>query len=133
MLHKLKNWFSKSGDEQDYTIQLPKRQTASFILLADGIPVGTLSCEKGDWYFKYTDEFKQHTEEYNLITGFPDLEKTYKSEMLWPFFQVRIPGLKQPAIQEILKNEKIDKENEVELLKRFGQKTISNSYELKIA
>ena len=70
---------------------------------------------------------------YNRIIGFPDLDKTYKSELLWPFFQVRIPGLKQPAIQEILKNEKIDEFNEVQLLKRFGKKIIANPYELVMA
>jgi len=50
--------------------------------------------------------------------------------LLWPFFGIRIPGLKQPAIQEILRNENIETDNDVELLKRFGQKTISNPYEL---
>ncbi|KAK6033622.1 hypothetical protein OSTOST_00220 [Ostertagia ostertagi] len=45
---------------------------------------------------------------------------------------IRIPGLKQPAIQEILKREKIDSGNDIELLKRFGQKTISNPYELMV-
>jgi hypothetical protein len=35
-----------------------------------------------------------------------------------------------PAVQEIMAKEKIDKSNEVELFKRFGHQTISNSYEL---
>ena len=96
----------------------------------DTLCIGTLFCEKGDWYFKYAEDFKNHSDEYNLIVGFPDLNKTYKSNSLWPFFQIRIPGLKQPAIQEILKNEKIDQANEVALLKRFGEKTISNPYQL---
>jgi HipA-like protein len=92
-----------------------------------------LYCEKGEWYYKYADDFKSHSEEYNRIVGFPDLDKTYKSDSLWPFFQIRIPGLKQPAIQEILEKEKIDQANEVALLKRFGKKTISNPYELEMA
>ena len=44
--------------------------------------------------------------------------------------EARIPGLKQPAIKEILEKESIDKENEAALLVRFGRKTIANPYEL---
>lgn len=130
MLRKIINWFSKSGDNYEMQVQLPKDEEAKFILKVDGLRIGTLYCEKGEWYFKYTEEFKEHSNEYNRIVGFSDLNKTYKSDTLWPFFQIRIPGLKQPAIQEILEKEKIDKDNEVALLKRFGQKSISNPYEL---
>ena len=60
----------------------------------------------------------------------PDLDKVYKKETLWPFFLVRIPGLKQPAIKEIIEKENIDSQNEAALLKRFGKHSISNPYEL---
>ena len=130
MLRKIKNWFSKSDDDTELEVQLPKEEDAKFILTVDNIRIGMLYCDKGDWYFKYTEDFKDHSNEYNRIVGFPDLNKTYKSETLWPFFQIRIPGLKQPAIQEILENEKINKENEAAVLKRFGQKSISNPYKL---
>ena len=130
MLRKFINWFSKSDDELDMQVQLPKDEEAKFILMVDDIRIGVLYCEKSQWYFKYTDDFKSHSDVYNRITGFPDLNKTYQSDTLWPFFQIRIPGLKQPAVQEILEKENIDKANEVALLKRFGQRTITNPYEL---
>lgn len=123
-------WFCK-GDE-DVVLHLPEDETATFILMVDEIPVGILHCENGEWIFNYTKEFKKHINEYNLIIGFPDLNKKYHSHSLWPFFRIRIPGLKQPAIQEILEKEHIDKGNEVALLKRFGQKTIANPYELNL-
>ncbi|GAA4320894.1 HipA N-terminal domain-containing protein [Compostibacter hankyongensis] len=127
MIQKIMKWFNKEHEGQ--AAQLPKNESAQFLLNIDDIQVGTLYCENGEWCFKYSEDFKEHPD-YNRIVGFPDLNKTYKSEELWPFFQIRIPGLKQPAIREILEKEKIDKENEVELLKRFGKKTISNPYEL---
>ena len=130
MIRKFINWFSKSEDDFDLKVQLPKDEDAKFLLTVDNISIGTLYCEKAEWYFKYTDDFKTHSNEYHRIVGFPDLDKTYKSDSLWPFFQIRIPGLKQPQIQEILEKEKIDQLNEVALLKRFGKKTISNPYEL---
>jgi len=102
-----------------------------FLLKVDNIDVGTLHCENGEWEFKYTEEFKKHPE-YNRITEFSDLNKVYRNDTLWPFFQTRIPGLKQPAVIEILKDENIDIENEFQLLKRFGKKTISNPYQLEV-
>jgi HipA-like protein len=128
MLRKFFNLFSKSDD--DLKIELPKDENATFVLQVDGINIGFLHCDKGEWVFKYSDEFKTHSKEYNRIIGFPDLDKEYRSDSLWPFFQVRIPGLKQPAVQEILKQENIDESNEVALLKRFGLKTITDPYEL---
>jgi HipA-like protein len=133
MLRKLIHWFGKSEDEFEMQVQLPKAEEARFVLMVDNINVGILYCKAGEWFYKYTEDFKKHADEYNWITGFPDLDKTYQSDVLWPFFQIRIPGLKQPAIQEILEKEKIDKHNEAALLKRFGQYTIANPYKLIIA
>ncbi len=125
-------WFGK-GEDFEIQHSLPKDEEAKFILQVDDIRIATLSCKDGVWFFKYTDDFKVHSETYNHIVGFPDLNKTYHSDTLWPFFQVRIPGLKQPAVLEILAKEKIDQNNEVALLKRFGKRTITNPYELVLA
>lgn len=130
MLRKFKNWFSKNEDGFELQSQLPENEEAKFILKVDNINIGTLYCQNGEWFFKYTNDFKNHSQEYNRIIGFPDMDKTYQSDSLWPFFKIRIPGLKQPAIQEIIHNEKIDISNEVALLKRFGYKSISNPYHL---
>jgi hypothetical protein len=128
MINKIiKKLFSKTY--ADNSMYLPKEEVAKFTLKVDGIDLGNLSCKDGVWEFHYTDAFKMHNE-YNRIVGFPDLDKNYHSNTLWPFFRVRIPGLKQPAIKEIISNEHINANNEVELLKRFGRKTISNPYEL---
>jgi len=128
MINLIKRFFNKS---EDVVAHLPKNEKATFVLKVDGLPVGTLHCEDGEWEFKYTEDFK-HNQEYNKIIEFSDLNKIYRNETLWPFFQTRIPGLKQPAVQEIIKNEHIDEENEFELLKRFGKRTISNPYELEL-
>lgn len=130
MLGLLKKFFGK-GDEPIIT-HLPHEENATFELKVDKIKVGILHCENGEWQFRYTEEFKQHKDEYNRITGFPDLDKVYRDVTLWPFFQTRIPGLKQPAVKEILEKENIDVDNEAALLKRFGKKTISNPYELDL-
>lgn len=127
----LKVIFGKSLEDQ--AMVLPKSEKATFHLKVDGFVLGILKCEKGLWHFKYTDEFKSKADKYNRIIGFPDLSKEYISESLWPFFRIRIPGLKQPVIQEIIQKEHLDIENEAELLKRFGERTIANPYILNPA
>jgi HipA-like protein len=127
MLPFLKKFFSKS---EGVEAKLPLTEKDTFVLKVDDLDLGILQCENGEWLFHYTDEFKQHQDEYSRIIGFSDLNKEYKSHSLWPFFSIRIPGLKQPAIREILKEENIDEQNEAALLRRFGRKTIANPYEL---
>ena len=132
MLKNFKKMFSKSQEGAEIEIHLPANAKATFELKIDKVVVGKLLCEDGVWKFMYTDEFKELRNQYNHIAGFSNLDKVYSNETLWPFFQTRIPGLKQPAVKEILKNEKINETNELELLKRFGKKTISNPYELDL-
>jgi len=61
---------------------------------------------------------------------FPDVHKTYETSELWPFFKMRVPSLKQPSIRAIVGRERIDEHNQVELLRRFGRRTITNPFEL---
>jgi HipA-like protein len=132
MVKYIKNWFSKLDHESQIEIKLPRNVNATFDLKIDKVVIGQLHCENGQWQFKYTEEFKELRNHYNHIAGFSNLEKVYHNNTLWPFFQTRIPGLKQPAVKEILQNENINENNELELLKRFGKKTISNPYELEL-
>ena len=128
MLNLLKRLFNK--DEEGST-HFSVEGNAKFLLKVDQIVIGELYCQNGHWEFKYSEDFKKRSDEYNPIIGFSDLNKIYKNESLWPFFKIRIPGLKQPAVQEIIAREHLDKADEVQLLKRFGHKTISNPYELE--
>lgn len=113
-------------------LKTPADVHAEFILKYEDMTVGYLELKDGIWKFSYSEEFKEQ-DELRPIVQFPDKNKAYENEELWPFFTIRIPGLNQPAIQKILESENIDRTNEVELLKRFGKKTISNPYELVAA
>lgn len=126
MIKMFNKLFSKNEEEID--LVLPEEADGQMVLKLGNLIIGYLSCRNGEWTFKYSDEFKIQNE-YHKIIGFPELDEEYKSNDLWPFFRIRIPGLKQPAIREIIEKENIQT-NEFELLKRFGKKTISNPYEL---
>ena len=102
---------------------------AEFLLKYKDITVGTLRLHDGKWFFTYSDEFR-HQDELRPIVEFPDVYKPYRSESLWPFFQMRIPSPKQSSVQRVISDEQIQHDDEVKLLSRFGRLTIANPYEL---
>lgn len=103
-----------------------------FTLKINDLVIGYLSIEDKQWVYTYSDEFKAQ-DEYDRLTGFSDLNKVYRADVLWPFFKVRIPGLKQPMIRDIIKSENLDENNEAILLKRFGRLTMTNPYILDVS
>ena len=124
-----RNFFNKSSEEKVVVSDSPKMD-AKFVVKIDELVIGTLSRKNNFWQFQYSDDFKNQTEYYRLV-GFSDLNKIYQSDVLWPFFKIRIPGLKQPMIQEIIELDKLDISDEAILLKRFGRRSISNPYILE--
>ncbi len=132
MLNKLKKIFHKKFNETKEQTEKTVKIIEVFQLKFEEITIGELKFENGEWIFEYSNEFKNHKNEYNHIAGFSNLDRIYKSDELWPFFQSRIPGLKQPSVKEIIKKEHIDSSNKVELLKRFGKESINNPFELEL-
>ena len=116
--------FRQDGQEHLYT---PQHETAEFLLRYRNLDVGHLSLHDGKWHFKYDDAFREKVGVCPIM-DFPNLDKHYESDVLWPFFVVRIPGLGQPAIQRVIRKEKLDGRNEAQLLKRFGKTTIANPF-----
>lgn len=123
----IKKLLRQEGHEHILT---PQHTTARFELQYAHLVVGELWLENGMWHFAYSDEFRRQSEIKALI-DFPDSMKTYTSDELWPFFQVRIPSLEQPAVQREIKERALDDKNEVELLRAFGRKSISNPFVLE--
>lgn len=122
------NMTSRRGKVKKDTIN----PSTSFILVYKKLSIGTLTEKNGEWDFKYSSEFKNQNEIVPII-GFPDKDKDYVSNSLWPFFQSRIPSLKNPIIKDIVEKEKIQPDNKVYLLKRFGRRTITNPFVLESA
>lgn len=126
MLERLKNIIKK----EEITNSLDFEEEIKFVLKIDDLIIGYLTIEENKWVFKYSEEFKAQ-EKYARLTGFSDLSKIYTADELWPFFKIRIPGLKQPRIQDIIKKEQLDIGNEAQLLERFGERSMSNPYILE--
>jgi len=126
LFKKIKS-FIPSGLEN---ASVTRAEKAEFIVLYNELEVGVLKLEEGKWHFSYTPDFKKQNE-ITPIPDFPNIDKEYVKDELWPFFLIRIPSLKQPKVQKIISKERIDSTSQVELLKHFGQKTIANPFELK--
>lgn len=128
------NIFKKvlKGSIENNTIVTPVENNMVFQLKYRDLLIGILSFENDIWTFKYSEEFKEEQHTFNLIAGFSNIDLVYQSRELWPFFQSRIPGLKQPAVKEILVKEHINSNNKFELLKRFGKESIHNPYQLEL-
>lgn len=107
----------------------PAQSHEKFGLGYKELEIGTLTFKDGEWVFRYSEDFK-HQKEIQPLIDFPDVNKTYRSDELWPFFLSRIPGLSQPAVKELLRKEKISEHDEAALLKRFGKTSITSPFTL---
>jgi len=124
----LKKLFGKPNEN---TNKYFNNSNMKFIIKVDNLKIGYLTSKDNQWMFEYTDDFRKQ-DEYHRLVGFRDLNKKYLSDNLWPFFKIRIPGLKQPIVKEQIEKERLNIENEAELLKFFGRKSITNPYILEL-
>ncbi len=122
---KLKHLFWKE-EGMDF-IDNPVGKSCTFSLTYKNFIIGYLSYNNGSWEFKYSEEYKR-TRPISPIIDFPDIDKIYKQERLWPFFAARIPALNQPYQIKKIKKAKVDKDDAVGLLKVFGKETITNPF-----
>ncbi|WNJ16654.1 HipA N-terminal domain-containing protein [Pontibacter sp. G13] len=127
---KIINWWNRVLKNQTHLdLRTPSSDQFIFHLKYKRLLIGVLELENGIWRYQYSDEFKEQ-DRIRPITNFPKLDKTYEAPELWPFFVARIPGLKQPKVQQIIQEEQIDPNNSAQLLKRFGESSINNPFKL---
>jgi HipA N-terminal domain len=118
--HILKLFKSEEGQEDFYT---PTDVEVVFSLTYRALEIGTLSLNEGQWTFQYSESFKKQ-DKIKPLLDFPNVNRKYTSEELYPFFIQRIPGVGQNA-------RKFENLSEVDLLKKFGKQTISNPFVLQ--
>ena len=107
----------------------PDNLQAHFVLTYNKLVIGNLSINNGEWSFEYSEEFKNQSEILPL-SNFPDKNMVYSSKELWPFFATRIPSTAQLERKAAASNQVADN-NEVNLLRKYGHKTITNPFILQ--
>src|SRR4051812_27842629 len=90
--------------EHAHPLHTPTDVRTVFRVMYKDLEIGALTLDKGRWTFQYSDEFRKRGD-LRPITDFPDVNRRYVSDHLWPFFFMRIPSLKQTDIQAIVQAE----------------------------
>lgn len=133
MLDTIVKSFGKLWKSEGHeAVSTPKDIEGTFELWYNSLLIGILSLDQSVWTFEYAEDFKIQ-DEIKPLPDFPDIDKVYNSDELYPFFIQRIPSLSQPKVEETIQKEHIDRTNLVELLKRFGKISINNPYKLKFS
>ncbi|MEL6636047.1 MAG: HipA N-terminal domain-containing protein [Bacteroidota bacterium] len=127
MINQIKKWMS--GGQEDFVT--PKDTTVVFNLQYRHLLVGILKIEDGIWSFQYSDDFKKQSK-LKPLPDFPNVDKVYESEELYPFFLHRIPSTKQPKVQKEIAAHNIEATNTADLLRLFGTESISNPFRLQV-
>lgn len=129
MIRKLKKLKKYLNPGTHRNLKMEESKEATFRLMLDEIEVGRLMYANGKWVFNYSEEFKE-TQGIKTLAGFPDINKTYVSEELWPFFSSRIPSLSRNTVKNVIEKEGIKENDLLALLTRFGKSTITNPFKL---
>jgi HipA-like protein len=134
MAKSIKNIFKKNKDRKiNYKndIKSLTDENAVFELKYKNLLIGTLEYKfkENVWHFEYSAEFKNQK---NIapILSFPNTDKVYSGKELWSFFSSRIPDNTSESTDN---KEKESNSSLIDLLKSYGQKTITNPFDLSVA
>ncbi|MEQ9299607.1 MAG: hypothetical protein RIF33_13625 [Cyclobacteriaceae bacterium] len=125
-IKRLRRYLNPSGNRD---LKVESSKAAEFRLTLGDLIIGFLKFEKDTWLFRYSDDFKESTG-IKPLTNFPDVNKVYKSDELWPFFSARIPSLSRNKVKQKVADQGIRENDLIALLDKFGKKTITNPFEL---
>lgn len=88
--------------------------------------IGELSCEGSAFVFRYESGYEGPP-----ISAFPRKDRSYRSDVLWPFFEVRMPPTSRKDVQDVMKN--VDADDPLAVLEALGGRSVTNPYELRFA
>jgi hypothetical protein len=89
------------------------------------VTVGRLDFDGDVWTFAYADEYKRR-EDLRPLEGFSDVERVYRSQMLFPFFAVRIPDRTRTDVRDRLDKDQVQDPGPSDLLRLFGRRVVSS-------
>ena len=108
----------------------PPQKPARFVLMyapaaAASVRVGELSFDGTAWSFKYAEEYKQRPD-LRPLEGFDELDRVYRSSVLFPFFAVRIPDVEREDVRRKLEADRVRDPEPADLLRIFGRRVVSS-------
>lgn len=132
MISTIKNIYKSLKDCNTSVTSSATEDFAQFKLSYKNLTIGTLefSFKDDSWKFTYSEEFILQND-IAPILSFPDKTKVYEGKKLWSFFSSRIPdnvGSDSSSNKSNVANKDI-----FALLKSYGEKTITNPFNLSLA
>ncbi len=89
------------------------------------VSVGELEFDGKMWTFAYSEEYKRRRD-LRPIEGFDELDRVYRSSLLFPFFAVRIPDSHRGDVRMKLAKHKVRDPQATDLLRIFGRRVVSS-------
>ncbi len=89
------------------------------------VEVGELAFDGSVWSFEYSSDYRQRPE-LRPIEGFPELDRTYRSTVLFPFFAVRVPDVEREDVKRKLREGHVRDPEPTDLLRIFGRRVVSS-------
>ncbi|MYK39709.1 MAG: hypothetical protein F4049_05765 [Gemmatimonadetes bacterium] len=90
--------------------------------------VGRLSCEQGEFVFRYDSNYREEP-----ISAFPRIGHVYRSQHLWPFFAVRIPPVDREDIRQEIEERSLEEDQVLEILGLLAKVSVTSPYEFELA
>lgn len=103
------------------------RGEAVILVFLDDEKIGSLRKEGETFVFKYDDEYARSPTAV-AIPAFPDLQKEYRAERLWPFFGVRLPAVEREDVQRAMRGKDIEDDDVLRLLGELSKRAVSSLY-----
>ena len=97
---------------------------------AERISVGMLTYEDDEYVFRYSPDYRRRG--LPPIAEFPDTSEVYRSEHLWPFFEVRVPPLNRPDIVSLLEEKGIRPTDLFGILGRIASRSVTSPFEFEL-
>ncbi len=94
----------------------------------DLVLIGRLSLDGDEYVFRYEEGYSGRP-----ITAFPNLKREYRSNVLWPFFAIRIPPLEREDVRREMEKRSLHEDQVLELLASVARLSIANPYEFKLS
>ena len=129
ILDQVRTWglvLPKAGSGRGRVVLVHVRRAAGDVQL-----VGKLWQDRGDFVFEYDKAFAR-SPGVEALSPFPDLDETYRSAELWPFFAVRIPPLRRADVRELLERRGLRPEQTLDVLGTVARRSPTNPYELAL-
>ncbi|MCM2334357.1 MAG: HipA N-terminal domain-containing protein [Anaeromyxobacteraceae bacterium] len=96
------------------------------------VTLGTLTKEGQEFVFRYDPRFAKAADS-TPISAFPDLDREYRAEELWPFFAVRIPPVDREDVRQAMEKRHIPEKDVLRLLAELSGRGVSSPYRFAMA